>query len=177
MRRGRRHSRNGASAALHGVTSGFNTSLLSKAAVAVAGAISNNLLSGQLVKLVPVDFLKTGPGSYITSLLSAGLVGVGAKMVVPAYAGQLFFGAVLDVVSRVASKYVMPLLPGSRMAGMALADYFTGPDGQFTKTSFLSGEDPSDYMSGMGDFLTQTNVNNAQFLAGMGEAVVAGELE
>ncbi len=169
---------------LSGVTAGFNAGLLSKAAVAVGGALANNMLSGTLAKLIPVSFLKTGPGSYVTSLLSAGLVGVGAKMVVPQYAGQLFFGAVLDVVSRVATKYIVPLLPGPRMAGMSLANYFTGKDAAFMMSPAAYRLDGLGYdddgMDGMDNYLATRDLGPAlqsQALANLSLSVDGDELD
>lgn len=79
-RRGRRFNPAGIVGSL---TSGFNVGTLKTAGVLVAGGIANSVLSGQLMKIVPGDFLKSAMGSYVTRLLSAGLLGGIVRMVAP----------------------------------------------------------------------------------------------
>ena len=90
-RRGRRFNPAGIVSSL---TSGFNVGTLKTAGVLVTGGIANSVLSGQLMRIVPVDFLKSGMGSYVTRLLSAGLLGGIVRMVAPNYAGAILTGAV-----------------------------------------------------------------------------------
>lgn len=132
-----------------GLTAGFNTGILKSSAVIVGGSLLNNFLTAQLSNLIPISFFKSGIGSYVTGLISAGLLYKGAKMVLPGYAGDLFKGGVLDVVSRVANRYVVPMLPGPKLV--------------------------SGYISGMGDYLTVGDARRARPLMGLGDYLTVGD--
>jgi hypothetical protein len=162
-RRSRRRARNGVSAALGGVTSGFNLNLLKNGALVVAGAVGNNFLTKQLVNIVPVSFLKTAPGNYVTGLLASGILGMVAKLVTPSYAPVFFFGGVLDVVMRATNQYLLPVLRLSPLKG--LADYLTVSGAASARPLADLGDDDD----GMGSYLTVADAQSARPLAGMGD--------
>lgn len=160
----RRRARNGFSSALGGVTSGFNLGLIKNGALVVAGAVGNNFLTKQLSRIVPVNFLKTSPGNYVTGLLASGILGMVAKFVTPKYAPVFFFGGVLDVVMRAVNQYVLPLAKLSPLKG--LADYLT--PGNARGAVPLNGIDDYDD-DGMGSYLTVSDAANARPLSGMSD--------
>jgi hypothetical protein len=166
----RRRARNGFSSALGGVTSGFNLGLIKNGALVVAGAVGNNFLTKQLSRIVPVNFLKTSPGNYVTGLLASGILGMVAKFVTPKYAPVFFFGGVLDVVMRVVNQYVLPLAKLSPLKG--LADYFT-PQSLIEARGNTLNELGDDYDDGMGDYAPANVSMIARPLNGMGDYLQA----
>lgn len=161
----RRRSHNG-SMSMRAVTSAFDVGLLSKAGVVVGGSLANNLLTGALTKVMPISALKSGIGNYAVGLLSAGLIGIGARKVLPSQAGGLFFGAILDVVTRIASRFIVPMLPSPKLSGYALADYLTMTNVQDSRLYGMEGDD--DGMDGFGDYATVSAVAAARPLNGLG---------
>lgn len=146
---------------LQAITAGFNVNALSRAAVITAGVLGNAALSGAVSNLLPVDFLKRGPGSYATGLATAGLLGAGVGMIAPKYAGDVFFGGVLSEVTRAIKEYILPMLP---MRG--LDDYLT-PQNAASAT-------PLGYLN---DYLTPANAAAAIPLHGLsGDDTVSEEL-
>jgi hypothetical protein len=149
-RRGRRFNPAGIVSSL---TSGFNVGTLKTAGVLVAGGIGNAMLSNQIMKLVPVDFLKTGMGSYVTRLLSAGLLSGITRMVAPNYAGAVLTGAVTQVGLKAITEFMPSIAPLS-----GLGDYLT-----------LSQVQQARPLAGLGDYLTSTQVAQARpLMTGMG---------
>lgn len=132
------------------MTAGFQPKVLTKAAVITGGALGNAWLSGTLSGFLP-SMLQTGPGSYVVGLASAGLMGAGVGMVSPKMAGDVFFGGVLEVVTRAVKEYVLPALPG--MSGMG---------------EFLTREDAATARP-LGDYLTPQNAQTAQSLGYVGD--------
>jgi hypothetical protein len=142
-RRGRRFNPIGAAGSLVGsLTSGFNVGTLKTAGVLVGGGLANAMLSKQIISLVPVDFLKTGMGSYATRLASAGLLSGLVRMVAPQYSGPVLTGAVMQVALKAISEY-------------------------FPSMSFLSG---------MGDYLTLSQVQQARPLSGLGDYLTSQQV-
>jgi hypothetical protein len=134
------------------ITSGFSIPKLTDAGLIVAGGVANAWASKQLKALIPVTFLQTPPGYYITGLVSAGLVGAGAGMVLPRYASQLFTGSLVQVLLKVAEDY-LPFIKG-------LSDYFTGATPiRRTMGDFYSGASQvTPLMAGIGADLMQESV-------------------
>jgi len=140
------------------VTAGFKPQVLKKAAVITGGALGNAWFSGVISGVLP-GVLQTGPGSYVTGLASAGVLGAGVGMVSPRLAADVFFGGILEVVTRAVKQYVVPMLPG--MSGMG--DYLT--------TSNAASARP------LGDYLTTGNAASARPLGDYyGDEYVADEL-
>ena len=83
-RRGRGRGRNPMallSKPLAAVRQGFDLNTLGRAGIVVAGALGNQTVSALVGNVIPIGFLKTGPGSYITGLATAGLLSAGVGMV------------------------------------------------------------------------------------------------
>jgi len=162
-RRGRHRAYNrGALTSVRGiqrsVTAGFKPQVLKKALVITGGALGNAWFSGVVSGFLP-GMLQTGPGSYVTGLASAGVLGAGVGMVSPRMAGDVFFGGVLEVVTRGVKEYVLPILPG--MSG--LGDYLT-------RTNAMEARP-------LGDYLTRQNAAEARPLGDYyGDEYVADEL-
>jgi len=149
-RRGRRFNPAGIVSSL---TSGFNVGTLKTAGVLVAGGIANSVLSSQLMRIVPVEFLKSGMGSYVTRLLSAGLLGGVVRMVAPNYAGAILTGAVTQVGLKAVTEF-----SDGKYGISGLADYLT-----------LSQVQQARPLAGLGDYLTSTQVAQARpLMSGMG---------
>jgi hypothetical protein len=144
--RGRRRNPGGGGALsirspLKAVTAGFNVGTLSKAAVVVSGALGNAWLSGFVGGYMP-GMLRSEPGNFITGLATAGLLSAGVGMVSPKFAGPIFFGGVLEVVTRAFKKYVGPMIglkglgdylsrsdaAGARPLGQYMGDYLSRSD-------------------------------------------------
>jgi hypothetical protein len=135
------------------LTSGFNVGTLKTAGVLVAGGIANAMLSKQIIGLVPVEFLKTGTGSYVTRLLSAGLLSGLVRMAAPNYAGAILTGAVMQVGLKAASEF----LPAS-LSMSGLSDYLT-----------LTQVQQARPLAGLSDYLTSTQVAQARpLMSGLG---------
>lgn len=149
-RRGRRFNPAGIVGSL---TSGFNVGTLKTAGVLVTGGIANSVLSGQLMRIVPVDFLKSGMGSYVTRLLSAGLLGGIVRMVAPNYAGAILTGAVTQVGLKAVTEF-----SDGKYGISGLSDYLT-----------LAQVQQARPLAGLGDYLTSTQVAQARpLMTGMG---------
>ena len=149
-RRGRRFNPAGIVGSL---TSGFNIGTLKTAGVLVTGGIANSVLSGQLMRIVPVDFLKSGMGSYVTRLLSAGLLGGIVRMVAPNYAGAILTGAVTQVGLKAVTEF-----SDGKYGISGLSDYLT-----------LAQVQQARPLAGLGDYLTSTQVAQARpLMTGMG---------
>jgi hypothetical protein len=127
-----------------------------KAAPVVGGALGNAWLSGFLSSRLPLPgMLRSGPGSYVLSLGSAGLLGAGVGLVAPRFAAPVFFGGVLETVIRATQQYLVgPLL--SRMSG--LGDYLTVGDAAAARP-----------LGNFGDYLTVGDAARARPLNGMSD--------
>jgi hypothetical protein len=139
------------------LTAAFDVKTLSNAGVIVGGALGNAWLTGAVSNFLP-GMLQSGPGSYVTGLASAGVLGAGVGMVAPRQAGKVFFGAVLEVVTRAVKDYIVPLIPGmSGCSGVgcygALGDYLTRGNAADAR--------PLGYL---GDYLTRQNAADARNL-------------
>lgn len=140
------------------LTAGFQPRVLTRAAVITGGALGNAWLSGMISGFLP-SALQAGVGSYVTGLASAGVLGAGVGMVSPRLAGDVFFGGVLEVVTRAVKQYVLPVIPG--MSGMG--DYFQ--------------RDQLSQLRPLGDYLTVGDAQRAQALGDYyGDSTVADEL-
>ena len=155
----RRRRRNPARAlSLRTVTRGFRLPTLATASWMVGGALGNAWLSGAVSRFLP-GVLQTGPGSHITGLATAGLLGAGAGMVIPRRSSEVFLGGVLEVVTRAAKEYIIPLIPGMGSMG----DYFTRANGM--------------ELQPLGDYFNRTNLQEAQPLGDYyGDSWVGEEL-
>jgi hypothetical protein len=165
-RYGRRYGRNPATLSVKNLPSivmaGFKPAMLINSGVAVAGAVGNAWLSGAIAARLPsaLSILKSGPGSYVTGLVTAGLLGGAAATVAPKQAGSLFLGSVIGVVMRAFDEYVKPMLP----AISGLGDYLT-------RTDAMSAQ-------ALGDYLTRTDAMSAQALGSYygGDQYISEEL-
>lgn len=128
------------------LTSGFSVPKITEAGLVIGGAVLNGLVSGFAGRFLP-PMLTTGPGAYVTGLVSAGILGAGARMVAPRWAGPIFLGGMVEVVARL----VKNLQPSIRILG----DYLT--QGQYNSAR------------PMGDFLVANQVNDAR---SMGETIM-----
>jgi hypothetical protein len=159
--RSRRRSFNGTAKAafrpLAAITSGFNVNTLGRAGVMVGGALGNAFISGKVSSFLP-GMLAKGPGNYAVGLATAGLLGAGVGMVSKNMAGDAFLGAVLEVVTRAAKEYIVPMIPG--MSGMG---------------DYLSRENAASARS-LGDYLSTVDAAQARGLGDMGEAYIGEEL-
>ena len=126
---------------------------LSEAGVVVGGALGNAWLSGAVGSFLP-GMLQSGIGSYATGLATAGILGAGVSMIAPRQAGKVFFGGVLEVVTRAVKEYVVPMIPG--MSGMG--DYLTRGNAAEARN-----------LHGIGDYLTRGNAAEARNLHGLGD--------
>jgi len=152
-RRGRRGRRFNPAGIVGSLTSGFNIGTLKTAGVLVAGGIANSVLSGQLMRIVPGDFLKSGMGSYVTRLLSAGLLGGIVRTVAPNYAGAILTGAVTQVGLKAVTEF-----SDGKYGISGLSDYLT-----------LAQVQQARPLAGLGDYLTSTQVAQARpLMTGMG---------
>lgn len=170
-RRHRRRSRNFGGAITSSVTSGFNVGALSKAGVVVGGWIANGYISAMLKRYLPM-IPATGVLSWASDLATAGLMGYGARKVLPKYAGNLFFGGVLQVVMRVITESgLLGMLPSPGKIGelAGLEDYLSVSDAANARP-----------LNGMDDYLTVDQARGPLFqltgMENMGDATVAEEL-
>jgi len=143
------------------VFAGFSPTVLMKALPVAGGAIGNAFLSGFLSSRLPLPgFLKAGPGAYVTSLASAGLLGAGVGMVAPRFGPSVFFGGVLETVIRAMNEFVVRRV----MSGLGgFGDYLTVGDAAAARPLYgLSG------MGYTGDYLTVGDAARARPLYGLG---------
>ena len=134
-------------------TAGFNVKTLTEAGVIVGGALGNAAATGAISNFLPSMF-QEGPLNYGVGLVSAGLLGGAAKRVLPRQANNIFFGAVLEVVTRAVKDYVVPLIPG--LSGMG--DYLTRRNAAEARP-----------LGGLNDYLTRQNAAQARPLGNMGD--------
>jgi len=137
------------------IMAGFKPNTLMKAGVVVGGAIGNAWLASMVSGFLP-EVLKTGPGNYLVGLGTAGLLGAGVGMLAPRFAAPVFFGGVLEVVTRAVKQYIVPLIPGIPKSGME--DYLTVADAAAAR--------PLGYF---GDYLTPADAAAARPLGYMGQ--------
>jgi hypothetical protein len=105
------------------VTAGFKPSVLLSVAPYAGGAIGNAVLSRWISGFMPSQ-LQAGAPNLLVGLASAGLLGAGVGMVAPRMAAPVFFGGVIEIVTRVARQYVLPA--AGKISG--LFDYLTVAD-------------------------------------------------
>ena len=165
-RRRRRYGRNPAALSIKNLPSiamaGFKPDVLINSSMAVAGAVGNAWLSGALTAQLPdaLSILKSGPGSYVTGLVTAGLLGGAAATVAPKQASSVFLGSVIGVAMRAFDEYVKPMMSGMGFYG----DYLTRGN--------AAGAQP------LGDYLTRTDAASAQALGAYygGDQYISEEL-
>jgi len=135
----------------------FNTRLLMSTIPFVGGFMLNGFTSGLLASpgFVPA-FLKSGWGSYITGLISAGVTASVVGVVSPASAGGALLGSVSQVAVRIFRDQVLPMFPGVAMALTGLQDFLTVGDARRARK-----------LHGMDDFLTVGDARRARRLHGM----------
>jgi hypothetical protein len=105
------------------ITAGYKPSVLLGALPYAGGALGNALLSRWISGFMP-GMLQSGAPNLLVGLASAGLLGAGVGMVAPRYAAPVFFGGVIEIVTRAARAYVMPAI--GQVSG--LFDYLTVGD-------------------------------------------------
>jgi len=133
------------------LTAGFNVNTLKTAGIVAAGAVLNAMASKPVINMMPIDALRSGPGSYIPGLATAGALGGLTGMVAPKFAGNVLMGGVLQV----ALKALGDLTPYG-LSG--LSDYLTAAQVQQARP-----------LAGMGDYLTAPQVAQARpLMTGMG---------
>ncbi len=123
-----------------GATQAFNVKTLSDTLPTIAGFIGNKYVSNFLASLsfVP-SMLKTGPGRSALEVLSAGVLSAGVGLISKKHAGDALLGGVIQAMTGVAQKYVMPMVGLSPMGYLTVADardarmldgmdYFTAAD-------------------------------------------------
>lgn len=165
-RYGRRYGRNPAALSIKNLPSiamaGFKPAVLINSATAVAGAVGNAWLSGALTARLPdaLSILKSGPGSYVTGLVTAGLLGGAAATVAPKQAASVFLGSVIGVAMRAFDEYVKPMMSGMGFYG----DYLTRTDAATAAP--------------LGDYLTRSDAASAQSLGAYygGDQYISEEL-
>lgn len=103
---------------LGAVTAGFKPDFLKSAAVVVAGSFATSFISGKITSMVGAlgsnKFAKVA-----TTLLTAGLVGLAAKKVMPRMAHELFAGGVISGVT----EGLAEVFPSVKQIGMQGYDY------------------------------------------------------
>lgn len=168
--RRRRHRNPAGAMALGSPMSAIRSTLskqnLVKGGIMAAGALGNDLLADQIVKIAGAylpGFMKKGqPGYYIIGLGSAALLGMGARMVpvqaVRGNAGALALGAVLGQVMRAANEYLTPVIKGW-VGSYGLGDFLSVSDAQRAQA--------------LGDYLS---VQDSQRAVPLGEMTIAEEL-
>jgi hypothetical protein len=137
----------------------FNTRLLMSTIPFVGGFMLNGFTSGLIASpgFVPA-FLKSGWGSYITGLISAGVTASVVGVVSPASAGGALLGSVSQVAVRIFRDQVLPMFPGVAMALTGIGDYLTVGDARRARK-----------LRGMDDYLTVGDARRARKLRGMGD--------
>lgn len=162
----RRRHRNPAALSIKNLPSiamaGFKPAVLINSATAVAGAVGNAWLSGAVAARLPdmLSILKSGPGSYVTGLVTAGLLGGAAATVAPKQAASLFLGSVIGVAMRAFDEYVKPMMSGMGFYG----DYLTRSDAASAQP--------------LGDYLSRSDAASAQALGAYygGDQYISEEL-
>jgi hypothetical protein len=153
--------------------SAFNFGTLAKGGTVVGGVIANEYASDYLgmglEKLAPSINFGHGIPSYLTGLVSAGLLGYGTKLVAPKYAGLVFLGGVIQVVKKVADDYLTPHLPALPAVGPVAAPVMVHP-----AAAAPAAAAPAAGVSGMGDWLTPQNAATARALHGFGDYLTPG---
>lgn len=107
------------------VTSGFDLNKIKATLPVVGSFIGTRLASGALAKLIPIDFLKSGVGSYVTDLVTIGVLTAGSGMTryTSKYKSSVKLGGSLYLVTKIFYKHLLPLLKYTPLQG--LADYLT----------------------------------------------------
>jgi hypothetical protein len=141
---------------------GYNVKTLGEAGVVVGGALGNAWLSGMVGSFLP-GMLQSGIGNYAVGLGTAGVLGAGVGMVAPKQAGKVFFGGVLEVVTRAVKEYVVPMIPG--MSGCSGYGCMNGMGDYLTRSNAAEARN----LHGLGDYLTRTNAAEARNLHGLGD--------
>jgi hypothetical protein len=91
------------------LTTGFQPELLAKGAVTLVGLIGNAIVNDQLDKLsFTPAFLKSGVGSYVKGLGTAGVTGALVGLAAPKYAFSVAFGGILQQIIRGYNEYIAP---------------------------------------------------------------------
>ncbi len=161
---------------LGSVTQGFQPKTIMDTVPYVGGAIGNAALQSAVSGFLP-SMLQEGPGSYVTGLATAGLLGAGVGMVSPRMAAPVFMGGVIEQVLRAFSEYVGPAIGMSGCCGMGFneSSYANLEWGNplvesqplITKSYLapfqkVTGLNPWAKVGGMGDYLTRYNAAEAR---------------
>lgn len=147
--------------------SNINTDRVMQAAAFLGGGAANEAATQFLARLIPISFVKAGPGQLLLGVITSGaVVGLGAKKFAPKYAAAASLGALADVLMKGMYMY----FPGiaSRIAGGGapapvsttkgyMGDYLTPGDVARARS-----------LGDMGDYLTPGDVARARSLGGMG---------
>lgn len=147
--------------------SNINTDRVMQAAAFLGGGAANEAATQFLARLIPLNFVKAGPGQLLLGVITSGaVVGLGAKKFAPKYAAAASLGALADVLMKGMYMY----FPGiaSRIAGGGapapvattkgyMGDYLTPGDVARARS-----------LGDMGDYLTPGDVARARSLGGMG---------
>jgi len=144
-------------------TRGFHLNVVKSTATIVAGSFLTSLISGKAQSMLPVlgsnKFAKVG-----TTLLSAGLVGMLGKKVLPSRANELFVGGMISGVTEGLGEFFPSIKTGLK----GLADYDLQDE--------LAGSQAA-ILSGMGDFANPMTITNApQLMAGMNDFLDPNDL-
>jgi len=143
---------------LRTVTKGYSPAVLKKAAPVVTGVLLNTTVGRWVGKQLPPMF-QDGFLSVAVNLGTAGLLGWGAGVVNRRWQGPVFFGGVLEAVTRVATEYVLPAIGLQGCAGCGLGDYAT----QMITGEYLPGYyQTSGINRALGDYLTPANAASAR---------------
>lgn len=157
----RRRNIGGGTGALNSLTSsltaGMDVRTLGNAGVIAGGAAANAAVSTLVSSLIPLDFLKKGPGNYIVGLGTAGLTGFAVGKVKRDWAAPIFLGGVIQVVTRAINEFILPMLPGMK----GLGDYLTVADARDARA--------------LGDYLTVSDARNARALGYMAQQDTGGD--
>lgn len=133
-----------------GIMSGFDPNILMKAGAVAGGMVLTNYVTAKVVNLVPVSFLQTKPGNFLSELVMAGVLGAGVRYIAPGYGGAIFLGGVLDAIKRAADSYIAPILGGA-LSG--IGDYLTVGNAMSAKP-----------LAGLADYLTFSDAGKAKSL-------------
>jgi hypothetical protein len=144
------------------LTKGFSPSMIISTLPVIGGALGNAAFAGFLGNYMP-SILRSGVGNLALGAASAGLLGAGVGMLAPRYAGPVFFGGIIEVMTRVIRQYAMPLIGKgvSTVKGMlGMGDYLSRSD--------AAGARPLGYFNmwqqspSLGDYLSRSDAAGAR---------------
>jgi len=106
------------------LAAGFRPGVLISAVPVVGGAIGNAMLASYVTRFLP-GMLQTGFPNLLVGLATAGLLGAGIGMLAPRMGGPIFFGGVIEVVTRGVRSYILPTIEKVKSG---ISDYLTVGD-------------------------------------------------